>query len=117
MGKGDDHHKAGEPIVTQSTKRTIANAGLSIIRTPEDRGCPNPDCPLRSGVVAPLIAHGVVVGTIKLSRSEEAGVGEMDVQLVRGIAQLLSVQIELAEIDEQKKMRERAELKSIKCPN
>ncbi len=113
VGIGADHHKAGEPIVTQSTKRTIANASLSIIRTPEDRGCPNPDCPLRSGVVAPLIAHGLVVGTIKLSRSKEAGVGEMDVQLVRGIAQLLSVQIELAEIDEQRKMRERAELKAL----
>lgn len=113
VGKGDDHHKAGEPIITRSTKRTIDNGELSIIRTPEDRGCPIPGCPLRSGVVAPLLAHGDVVGTIKLSRAKEAGIGEMDVQLARGIAQLLSVQIELAEIDEQRKMRERAELKAL----
>lgn len=113
VGKGDDHHKAGEPILTESTKRTIDNACLSVIRTQEDRGCPVPDCPLRSGVVAPLVAHGAVVGTIKLSRSQEAGIGEMDVQLVRGIGQLLSVQIELAEIDEQRKMREKAELKAL----
>ena len=113
VGKGDDHHKAGEPILTESTKRTIDNACLSVIRTQEDRGCPVPDCPLRSGVVAPLVAHGAVVGTIKLSRSQESGIGEMDVQLVRGIGQLLSVQIELAEIDEQRKMREKAELKAL----
>ncbi|EGO63391.1 histidine kinase internal region [Acetonema longum DSM 6540] len=113
VGKGNDHHKAGEPILTRSTQGTIANACLSIIRTAEDRGCPVPGCPLQSGVVAPLVAHGTVVGTVKISRSAESGISEMDVQIARGIAQLLSVQIELAEIDEQKKMREKAEFKAL----
>lgn len=115
VGKGSDHHRVGEPILTQSTKRTLEDGVLSVLRTHEDRGCPIPECPLRSGVVAPLTAYGIVVGTIKLSRSGEGGVNEMDVQIARGIAELLSVQIELAEIDAQKKMREKAELKALRA--
>ncbi|SMC69972.1 LytS/YhcK type 5TM receptor domain-containing protein [Sporomusa malonica] len=115
IGKGSDHHRAGEPILTQSTKRAVAEGTLAVIHTHEERGCPVPDCPLHSGVVAPLIAQGVVVGTIKLSRMQAGGVNEMDIQLARGIAELLSVQIELAEIDAQKKMREKAELKALRA--
>lgn len=115
IGKGSDHHRAGEPILTQATKRTITNGTLSVLRTHEDRGCPIPGCPLSAGIVAPLIANGAVVGTIKLSRTQASEVSEMDIQLARGIAQLLSIQIELAEIDAQKKMREKAELKALRA--
>ncbi|MCX7779783.1 MAG: histidine kinase [Negativicutes bacterium] len=115
IGRGDDHHRPGEPILTQSTKRAIAEGSLSVLRTFEDRGCPVPDCPLQSGVVAPLTAYGAVVGTIKLSRAAKGGVSETDIEIARGIAQLLSVQIELAEIDAQKKMREKAELKALQA--
>jgi len=115
VGKGSDHHRVGEPILTQSTKRTLEDGVLSVLRTHEERGCPVPDCPLSSGVVAPLTANGIVVGTIKLSRSGEGGVNEMDIQIARGIAELLSVQIELAEIDAQRKMREKAELKALRA--
>jgi two-component system sensor histidine kinase LytS len=115
IGQGSDHHKAGEPILTQSTRRALTEGSLSLLRTLEDRGCPVPDCPLRAGVVAPLISSGAVVGAIKLSRSQEGEITEMDIQIARGIAQLLSVQIELAEIDAQKKMREKAELKALRA--
>lgn len=115
IGKGSDHHLTGEPILTQSTKQTILKGTLSVIHTHKDRGCPVPGCPLSAGVVAPLIAYGAVVGTIKLSRTQTIKVNEIDIQLARGIAQLLSVQIELAEIDAQKKMREKAELKALRA--
>ena len=115
IGKGSDHHRAGESILTQATKRTVLNGTLSIVHTHEDRGCPVPGCPLSAGVVAPLIAYGAVVGTVKLSRMQASEVTEMDIQLARGIAQLLSVQIELAEIDAQKKMREKAELNALRA--
>lgn len=115
IGKGSDHHKTGEPILTQSTKHAISDQSLTVLHTPEERGCPFPDCPLHSGVVAPLIVNGVVEGTIKLSRSDEGQVSETDIRMVSGIAELLSVQIELAEIDAQRKMLEKAELKALRA--
>ena len=46
IGKGSDHHKAGEPIITQSTKRAIQDGCLAVLHTQEERGCPVPGCPL-----------------------------------------------------------------------
>jgi len=115
IGKGSDHHRAGEPVITQSTRQALSEGHVIILHNPEDRGCPIPDCPLKSGVVAPLVVHGSIVGTIKLSSSNIGEISPMNVRIVSGIAQLLSVQIELAEVDAQRKMREKAELKALRA--
>lgn len=114
VGAGDDHHRVGEPLMTHSTRRAIEEKKAVVFYTPEDRGCPVPDCPLKSGVAAPLFFQGgEIAGTIKLCRTEVNGVTEVDIRLADGLAHLLSVQIQLAEGDNQKKMREKAELKEI----
>ncbi len=116
VGAGDDHHKVGQPILTQSTRKAIKEKRLVVLYTAEDRGCPVPDCPLNSGVAAPLFSQsGEVAGTIKLSRMENNSVTEVDIRLADGLAHLLSVQIELAEIDNQKRMREKAEFKALQA--
>ncbi|NMC30923.1 MAG: histidine kinase [Veillonellaceae bacterium] len=116
VGAGDDHHRVGEPIITQSTYKSIHERRLVVMFTPEERGCPAADCPLKSGVVAPLFVHGdEVAGTIKLSRKEINSVSEVDIRLADGLAHLLSVQIQLAEGDKQKKMREKAEFKALQA--
>jgi len=68
-----------------------------------------------SFVVATLTAHGAVVGTIKLSRAAGRVISEMDIRIADGVAKLLSGQIELAEIDHQKKMRKKAEFKALQA--
>ena len=116
VGAGDDHHRVGEPLMTQSTRKAIQEKHLQVLYTPEERGCPVADCPLKSGVVAPLFFHGdEVAGTIKLSRTEINSVTEVDIRLADGLAHLLSVQIQLAEGDNQKKMREKAEFKALQA--
>jgi two-component system sensor histidine kinase LytS len=115
VGQGDDHHKPGQPISTASTRRVLEGQRLIVLDTPEDRGCSAPGCPLRSGVAAPLFSHGEVVGTIKLSRAVSNTVTAMDIRLVDGLANLLSVQIQLAEADNQRKLREKAELKALRA--
>ena len=116
VGAGDDHHRVGEPMITQSTFKAIQEKRLVVLYTPEERGCPVAGCPLKSGVVAPLFVHGdEVAGTIKLSRREINSVTEVDIRLADGLAHLLSVQIQLAEGDSQKKMREKAEFKALQA--
>lgn len=116
VGAGDDHHKAGEPIMTQSTRKAIREKRLVVLYTPEDRGCPVANCQLKSGVAAPLFSQsGEVAGTIKLSRTENNSVTAFDIRLADGLAHLLSVQIQLAEIDNQKRMREKAEFKALQA--
>ena len=116
VGVGDDHHKAGEPIMTQSTRQAIREKRLIVLYTPEDRGCPVTDCPLKSGVAAPLFSQtGEVAGTIKLSRTKHNSVTAVDIRLADGLAHLLSVQIQLAEVDNQRRMREKAEFKALQA--
>jgi two-component system sensor histidine kinase LytS len=116
VGAGDDHHRVGEPLMTHSTRRAIEEKKAVVFHTPEDRGCPVADCPLKSGVAAPLFFQGgEIAGTIKLCRTEVNGVTEVDIRLADGLAHLLSVQIQLAEGDNQKKMREKAELKALQA--
>ncbi|SDF69489.1 LytS/YhcK type 5TM receptor domain-containing protein [Sporolituus thermophilus] len=115
VGKGADHHKPGEPIMTQSTKQTIISGTLHIVHTAQEQGCPVAGCPLQSSVVAPLVVNGAVIGTVKLNRAVPNGITEVDIRIAEGIAHLLSVQIELAEVDCQRKMREKAELKALQA--
>ncbi len=115
IGQGSDHHKPGEPILSAAVKDTISNKTMRVINNPADRGCPFPHCPLKSSVVVPLFSGDKVIGTIEMARVHETTVSELDIHLADGIANLLSVQIQLAEVDEQRKMREKAELKALRA--
>ena len=115
IGLGDDHHKVGEPIMTRSTMHVLEEGRSLVMSSFEARGCPVPGCPLQSGVIAPLLVHGSPIGTIKLSKKQQEDVSELDLRIVDGVANLLSVQIELAEVDQQRIMREKAELKTLQA--
>ena len=115
IGQGAEHHKPGEPIISAAVKEAISNRVMKVINAPTDRGCPVLHCPLQAGVVVPLFTGNKVVGTIELARVNNETVSELDIRIANGIANLLSVQIQLAEIDEQRKMREKAELKLLRA--
>ncbi len=115
VGQGAEHHKPGEPIISAAVKDAIASKEMKVINSPADRGCPFPYCPLKGGVVVPLFTGNNIVGTIELARVNEETVSELDIHIADGIANLLSVQIQLAELDEQRKMREKAELKALRA--
>ncbi len=67
------------------------------------------------GVIAPLMVKGDVAGLIYLARSKQLDMSDVDTHIAKGLAQLLAVQIQLAEIDAQRKMREKAELKALQA--
>ena len=115
IGQGAEHHTPGEPILSAAVKDAIASKTMKVINTPSDRGCPFPYCPLKSSVVVPLFSGDKVVGTIEIARVHENTVSELDIHIADGIANLLSVQIQLAEVDKQRKMREKAELKALRA--
>jgi two-component system sensor histidine kinase LytS len=61
------------------------------------------------------MAHGKVIGTIKLLKSEENGISAIDEQIADGVANLLSVQLQLAEVDKQTAMRAKAEQRALQA--
>ncbi len=115
IGAGDDHHKAGSQILTEATREALATGQLKVVRNSRDLQCPVRHCPLESAVIAPLKCKGEVVGTIKLYQTKQGEVPENVIKLAVGIAQLLGMQMELAELDRQVQLVTKAELDALQA--
>lgn len=113
IGVGDDHHKPGGPIMTFATRQAIAAGELMIVKNKAGLNCPDKNCPLQSAVIAPLKCKGEVAGTIKLYQCSQGNVHPAMVKLAVGVAQLLGLQMELAEIDLQAQLVTKAELDAL----
>lgn len=115
VGLGNDHHFPGAPIMTKATELALTAGRVVVAQNRQERGCKCENCPLQSCVVAPLMQNGMVVGAVKLSYAHPNGVTPVDIKLADGLANLLSVQLELAEMDAQVKMRQKAEFRALQA--
>ncbi|AFM23909.1 sensor histidine kinase [Desulfomonile tiedjei] len=114
-GMGADHHRVGDPISSDLTKRVIAGNTVIYADGIRDqfRCSVSPTCPLNSALVLPLTIDDEVIGTIKLYESGDKRFLFMNRSLGEGIARLLSNQLLLSRYEEQKNLLMMAELKLL----
>ena len=113
-GIGSDHHRPSTPIKTKSTKRALETKEIVIMVDELDIGCAVEDCPLRSGVAVPLKdSSGEVFGVLKLYRKERAMITPFDVEMAKGLANILSLQVELNRLETEKKLKTVFQLKAL----
>jgi two-component system LytT family sensor kinase len=112
IGPGSDHHKVGAPPRTEPTTRAITRARTVVVRKRADIGCPVPGCPLESAVAAPLAIGDRVVGALKVYRTDAAPPSR---DLVEGIAGILSLHLELAELDLERNLAADARLDALRA--
>lgn len=96
VGEGSDHHLVGALVDEGLTKRAMNTSELrmsSQVPSEECNGNAN-GCPLTSVVVAPLVCGEHAVGSLKVYQREQATAGL--VELTRGLAGMVSLQLELA---------------------
>ncbi len=113
IGECSDHHKAGGPIITYATKQAVETGEVIIIKDKKGLQCPNKNCTLQSAVIAPLICQGEVAGTVKLYQTRQGELQPAVVKLALAVAQLLGLQMELAEIDRHVQLVTKAELDAL----
>ncbi|MFX4262211.1 histidine kinase [Pelotomaculum propionicicum] len=113
IGECSDHHKAGGPIITYATKQAVETGELIIIKDKKGLQCPEKNCTLQSAVIAPLICQGEVAGTVKLYQTCQGDLQPSVVKLALAVAQLLGLQMELAELDRQAQLVTKAELDAL----
>lgn len=115
VGAGCERHQPGMLILTEATKQVIQTGELKIVDNKEKLKCPVKDCncPLEAAVIAPLKCRGQVEGCVKLYQTKEGQMPPHVVKLSVGIAQLLGVQMELAELDRQTQLVTKAELQAL----
>jgi two-component system sensor histidine kinase LytS len=66
-----------------------------------------------AGIVAPLVVRGVSVGTLKLYYEAPHLIDETQQAIAEGLAELLSTQLSIAELDRQVELATKAELQAL----
>lgn len=113
VGTAEDHHKENLPFQTQLTRQVLNTGELSVAQNKEEIGCSHADCMLKSAVIVPLVKKEEIIGTIKIYKTREYGISDIDIRLAEGLAKLFSTQLELADMDYQVKLRQKAELRVL----
>ena len=118
IGAGCDRHHPGDKILTEATREVIRTNTFKIVQTQQELNCPlsdSCDCPLAAAVIVPLVCKGNVVGTFKIYETKG---GKMSPDLIRlgiGMGQILSLQVELAELDHQANLVTEARLDALQA--
>lgn len=115
IGSDENHHKAGDMIHTNITKRAIYNKHYMIGQDKSDIECPNSECHLKACIVVPLFIKETIIGTLKLYKTVQNGISSSDIELAKGLGHLFSTQLELSEIYYQQELLNKAELKALQA--
>ncbi len=98
-----DVHAQAHPVLTSG--RTLVLDETAVF-------CPDPDCPIRSGVLAPIVADERVVAALAAyGPSVSTGL----VRATEELARWISTQVELAELDRQRTRLMEAELRALRA--
>ncbi|MPY80749.1 MAG: sensor histidine kinase [Actinophytocola sp.] len=112
VGPGSDHHTVGDAPQTEAASRVLARGKTTVVRSKGKLGCPKPGCPLRTAVISPLSIGKRVVGTLKVYRLDDIPPPR---DLVEGLAGILSLHLELAELDRERKLAVDARLDALRA--
>jgi two-component system sensor histidine kinase LytS len=114
-GQGSDHHRTGQPVAAQVVLDVLNSGSRQVAHQKELLGCYDPQCPLSSAIVVPLWSRDEIVGTFSIINSNGDKITDVDLKLAEGIGNLLSLQLEIAQLNEQSKLLARAEFSALKA--
>jgi two-component system sensor histidine kinase LytS len=112
-GKPCAPHQPGT-FLSETTRRTIADRVTRVLDTSELLGSYD-ECDLGTVVIAPLVSHGQSVGSIKLYIATHQLLPSRVVQHAEGIAQMLSLLMEVVEADRQRTLAADARLEALQA--
>lgn len=114
-GAGEKGFVACGPVITPITKRAMDTDQVTVMKTSDEIGCPNKDCYLKCGIIAPLHFKNKVAGTLKFYYDSNDMLTRSRIAFAKGLATLLSTQLELSEIEYQTTLAYRAQLKALQA--
>lgn len=114
---GDDieESRVGTPVSTEITMRCLHTGKLQVGNSGSHLDVFGTDAGESSVIVAPLKMSDRVIGCLKVYRRKKNSISKSDQELVKGLAALFTTQLELSSIEQQKSLREEAELKALRA--
>lgn len=113
VGVEANHHRAGQAIAIATCRAIIAGKPVHDAR--QGIGCRHPDCSLRAVLIVPLIVDKKVIGTLKLFKTGAAEFSSAEAELIQGMADVLSLQLMQAKLNEQSALLGQAEFNVLKA--
>ncbi|MBP3040303.1 sensor histidine kinase [Bacillaceae bacterium Marseille-Q3522] len=115
IGAGSDHHIPMKNLTTRLSKKVIEQGRIIKATTRAEIQCEHENCPLQSAIVLPLKVHHQTVGTLKLYFTKERRLDQGEQELAEGLSKLFSSQLEIADIERQRKLLKDAEIKALQA--
>jgi len=114
---GEDglYDRIGTPISTEITRRCLHTGNMQVGQSGMHFDIFGPNSGENSVIVAPLKMSDRVIGCLKVYRDKKNSVTKSDQELVKGLAALFTTQLELSSVEQQKSLREEAELKALRA--
>lgn len=100
--------------LTHVTIDSLTSGTIHIAYSPAEIGCTHPNCTLSSAIVVPLMIKTRIIGTLKMYyTSPSYHPDSSDIAFAQGLADLFSTQLELTEIDYQRRLTEAAKMQAL----
>lgn len=112
VGPGSDHHRSNRAPITTATKWVLDTGQATVLSSSGLLGCPDRNCPLQTAAIAPLMIGRRVVGALKVYRTDDT---PPPLPQVEGVANILSLHLELAELDRERHLAADARLDALRA--
>lgn len=106
-GEGEHHRASVEALVTP-----VLETGATIRLHEGDLSCPDPDCPVRGAILAPIVADDKVVAVLG---SFHTGTTADLARATEAVAGWVSTQVDLAELGRERERAVEAELRALRA--
>lgn len=115
VGAASDHHIPSGGMATELTKKVLDKGQITIAKSAEEIRCLDPKCPLKAAIVLPLKVHEKTVGTLKLYFTDSSKLNRVEQEIAEGLGRLFSGQLEMAELEMQRRLLKDAEIKALQA--
>ena len=114
-GREKEAYPIGAPIRTAATKRAIIEGKTQIARSPEEIGANSVYKSMQAAICVPLKQHEEVVGVLKFYYKDSRQIDANQQAMAEGLAGLLEMQLRLAELEYQRELAVKMNLKALQA--
>ena len=114
-GRETSLHRIGSPIHTAATRRTIEEGRIQIASSPAEQSSPQTYETMQAAICVPLSQHDEVIGVLKLYYRTPGQINANQLAMAEGLGGLLGMQLRLAELEYQRELAAKMNLKALQA--
>lgn len=112
---GGDHHKIGNRLTTQISRRALASKETLVAYSKTEIQCTHKNCPLEAVIIIPILEAQQTIGLIKLYFRKPQHIGPVELMLAEGLGQLIANQLKTIKAERLELHTRDAELSNLQA--